>query len=74
MKGPRSRHRFCVLRVWECPLCQKRLSAPVQVVNRACVCQGKDRPTPMRLVEERRRAARNAVPLPPIDTPIIAPS
>ena len=73
MKGPRSRHRFCVLRVWECPRCQKRVAAPVQVVNRVCVCLGKDRPTAMHLVEERRRAAWNAVPLPPID-PALLPS
>ena len=34
MKGPRSRHKFCVLRVWECPLCQKRASVEVHLVNR----------------------------------------
>jgi len=54
MKGPRSRHRFCVLRVWECPLCQKRALGAVQAVTRVCECQGKDRPTWMRLIEESR--------------------
>ena len=54
MKGPRSRHRFCVLRAWECPVCKKRITASVQTVNRDCVCQGKDRPTWMRLIEESR--------------------
>jgi hypothetical protein len=54
MKGPRSRHRFCVLRVWECPLCSKRALAPVQAVTRVCECLGKDRPIWMRLIEESR--------------------
>jgi hypothetical protein len=67
MKGPRSRHRFCVLRVWECPLCMKRALAPVQAVTRACECQGKDRPTWMRLMEESRvrRAKPEAAEPPP---------
>ncbi len=67
MKGPRSRHRFCVLRVWECPQCLKRALAPVQAVTRVCECQGKHRPTWMRLIEESRpRPAKpaSAEPLP----------
>src|ERR1700682_5569682 len=51
MKGPRSRHKFNVLRIWECPLCQKRAFEPARVAHRACSCQGKDRPTWMRLIE-----------------------
>ena len=51
MKGPRSRHRFNVLRVWECPQCKKRVFAPPQVVTHACECQGTDRPTWMCLME-----------------------
>jgi len=42
MKGPRSRHKFNVLRVWECPICRKRIFAPPQVTARVCMCQGKD--------------------------------
>ena len=65
MKGPRSRHRFCVLRVWECPLCRKRVSVAVHIVNRACECQGKDRLTWMRLIEESRVRPQPAViPMP----------
>ncbi len=60
MKGPRSRHRFCVLRVWECPLCHKRALGAVQAVTRACECLGKDRPTWMCLIEESRIRARKA--------------
>lgn len=52
MKGPRSRHKFYIVRQWECPLCKKQASSPLSVVNRACTCQGVDRPTWMRLVEE----------------------
>ena len=54
MKGPRSRHRFNVHRVWECPLCQKRVFALAQVASRACECLGKDKPTCMRLIEPSR--------------------
>jgi hypothetical protein len=54
MKGPRSRHRFCVLRVFECPACKKRVLVPVRTVTRACECQGKDQPTWMCLIEEKR--------------------
>ncbi len=31
MKGPRSRHKFNVLRIWECPACKKREFAPARV-------------------------------------------
>ncbi|MBI2806577.1 MAG: hypothetical protein HYX68_16475 [Planctomycetes bacterium] len=51
MKGPRSRHRFNVLRIWECPRCRRRVFEPARVAHRTCVCQGKDRPTWMRLIE-----------------------
>ena len=53
MKGPRSRHRFNVLRIWECPRCKKRAFAPPQIVTRACECQGKEKPTWMCLIEEK---------------------
>jgi hypothetical protein len=53
MKGPRSRHRFNVLRVWECPQCKKRIFAPPQVVTLACECQGSNRPLWMCLIEEK---------------------
>jgi hypothetical protein len=69
MKGPRSRHKFNVLRVWECPACKKRIFAPPQVASRACACQGKNRTTWMCLIEAKptRRAS-----LPPIsDEPAI---
>ncbi len=56
MKGPRSRHRFNVLRVWECPRCMKRIFAPPQVVTRACLCQVNGQPTWMCLIEAMRGA------------------
>ena len=68
MKGPRSRHRFCVWRVWECPACHKRVSTTVQTVNRACPCQGTDRPTWMILIEESRVRAPK-----PIEAPAAPP-
>ena len=52
MKGPRSRHKFYIVRVWECPVCKKRVMVPVQVVNRVCLCRGADAPTWMGLIEE----------------------
>ena len=52
MKGPRSRHKFYIVRVWECPVCKKRASVPVQVVNRLCRCQGPASSTWMSLIEE----------------------
>ena len=68
MKGPRSRHKFNVQRVWECPQCKKRIFAPPQVVTRACECQGKDRPTWMCLIEPERAKPKvervEVVPLP----------
>ena len=60
MKGPRSRHKFCVLRIWECPLCKKRVSVPVQAVNRACLCLGTERPTWMCLIEDPPRRVKAA--------------
>ncbi|MBM3995392.1 MAG: hypothetical protein FJ303_14750 [Planctomycetes bacterium] len=54
MKGPRSRHRFNVWRVWECPKCKKRVFAPPQVVTHACTCQGADNPTWMCLIDPER--------------------
>jgi hypothetical protein len=62
MKGPRSRHRFNVLRLWECPQCKKRAFAPPQVVSRACVCQGPDRPTWMCLLEAPPRRPASPPP------------
>jgi hypothetical protein len=53
MKGPRSRHKFNVLRVWECPACKRRIFAPPQIVTRACLCQGKDRTTWMCLLDAK---------------------
>jgi hypothetical protein len=55
MKGPRSRHKFCCLRVWECRLCRKRVMTAVKVAQRACHCLGGDRLTWMSVVEEPRR-------------------
>lgn len=52
MKGPRARHKFHIVRQWECPLCKKQAQSGLTVVNLACACQGPDRPTWMRLVEE----------------------
>ena len=54
MKGPRSRHRFNVKRIWECPACKKRAFEPPQVTARTCDCQGKDRPTWMCLIDPTR--------------------
>jgi hypothetical protein len=60
MRGPRSRHRFNVWRIWECPICTKRAFAPPQVVTRQCLCQGADRPNWMRLIEPERAAPQPA--------------
>ncbi len=64
MKGPRARHRFCVLRIWECPRCHKRALAPVQSTTRACECLGKDRPTWMLLIEEQTGRFKKPAPVP----------
>ncbi len=69
MKGPRSRHKFFIARAWECPACQKRAHVPVQIVNRACYCQGADQPTWMRLIDdpnERVPKANSGAPLPTV--------
>jgi hypothetical protein len=52
MKGPRSRHKFYIARLWECPVCARRVHTPVQVVNRACHCQPAGPTVWMRLLEE----------------------
>jgi hypothetical protein len=54
MKGPRSRHRHNVKRIWECPACHRRSFAAPQVVTRDCECRGKDQPTQMQLIEPPR--------------------
>ncbi|MSQ94814.1 MAG: hypothetical protein EXR98_09700 [Gemmataceae bacterium] len=77
MKGPRSRHRFNVLRIWECPHCQKRAFEPARVAHRACVCLGKDRPTWMRLIElspPYRRKKEEPAPESPTAEPAALPS
>jgi hypothetical protein len=51
MKGPRSRHRHNVQRVWECPACSKRVFESPRVTYRICVCKGPDAATAMRLIE-----------------------
>ena len=53
MKGPRSRHKFNVHRVWECPACKKRAFALPQVTTRACECRGKDGSTWMCLLDAK---------------------
>jgi hypothetical protein len=55
MKGPRSRHRFNVLRVWECPACKRREFVPPQVSARSCLCKGADQPVWMTLIEPKPR-------------------
>ncbi|MCI0640027.1 MAG: hypothetical protein L0Y72_07740 [Gemmataceae bacterium] len=57
MKGPRSRWKHDVRRVWECPACGKRVYSGGQVTHRVCSC-ALDHTTSMRLVEERK------IPLP----------
>ena len=52
MKGPRSRHRHNVLRIWECPQCKKRVQAQPQVATISCDCRGKDTATWMGLIEK----------------------
>jgi hypothetical protein len=71
MKGPRSRHRHCVLRVWECPACQKRALAPVQQTTHLCECRGKEQPTWMILIEEPRRRPKKVEPV--AESPSAAP-
>jgi len=68
MKGPRSRHRHNVKRIWECPVCRKRAFAPPQVATRVCECQGKDRPTWMQLIEPPPKKPIAPAENPPIET------
>jgi hypothetical protein len=58
MKGPRSRHKFYIARVWECPACKKRAYTAVDVVNRACNCKRADAPAWMSLLDEEPLPAR----------------
>ncbi len=64
MKGPRSRHKFNVLRVWECPACKKREFAPARVASLACRCEGADRPRWMCLLEAKSAGPKAAEPKP----------
>jgi hypothetical protein len=53
MKGPGHRNRFDVRRVWECPVCGRRVLTGGRIVHLECTCSSKDAPkrTWMRLVE-----------------------
>ena len=62
MKGPRSRTRHNVWRVWECRRCQRRVFALPQVTSRVCLCQGEAAPTWMTLLEAPPRKKTTATP------------
>ncbi len=62
MKGPRSRHKFYIVRTWECSACGKRAFVPVQVVNRACYCKDPHQPTWMCLIDEKPPTSRTPRP------------
>lgn len=54
MKGPHARTKHDVRRIWECPLCGRRLLTGGEVVSLGCDCQAAADPprrTAMRLVE-----------------------
>jgi len=77
MKGPRSRHRHNVHRIWECSACQKRVFELPRVTHRQCCCLGKDKPTWMRLIElppPWRKAKPSDPPAEPTPVPPEAPS
>jgi hypothetical protein len=61
MKGPGNRVKFVIRRVWECPLCQRRLVTPGATTRQTCNCRA-DSPVPMRLVNEALRTSRKDVP------------
>jgi hypothetical protein len=57
MKGPRSRTRHDVHRLWECPVCGRRRISAVQVCHTACACldpAAPDRKVWMRLLEAKK--------------------
>ena len=55
MKGPLSRTKYNIGRLWECPECCKRIFTSGAVVSRACECGNRlipERTIWMKLVEE----------------------
>lgn len=57
MKGPGLRLEQDVRRVWECPVCLRRIMTGAEVVNLLCPCQEKTHPKQqlwMRIVEQVR--------------------
>lgn len=42
IKGPMKQHHQRVLRLWQCPECQKTLRLPGRVTSRVCRCSGDD--------------------------------
>ncbi len=62
MKGPRSRTRHNVWRVWECKRCQQRAFELPQVTTRICLCQGEGTPTWMTLLDPPRPKNLKTVP------------
>jgi hypothetical protein len=55
MKGPSGRLRHQVLRLWQCPVCQRREHTGGDVVTRTCDCLSQTQPprwTWMRLIED----------------------
>jgi hypothetical protein len=55
MKGPGHRHRFDVRRIWECPVCKRRVLTSGRIVHLECDCSRTNTPPQqvwMRLVED----------------------
>jgi hypothetical protein len=60
IKGPGHRIKFDVRRVWECPICRRRVRTGGHVVNLRCDCRAAREAVPavwMKLVEESRQPA-----------------
>jgi hypothetical protein len=59
MKGPGHGSQYDVRRVWECPVCQKRVKTSGSVVNLRCEACARNKTGDtawMRLLEQRRKA------------------
>ena len=65
MKGPGHGRQYDVRRVWECPVCQKRVKTVGSVVNLRCeaCARNKTGDTAWMRLLEARRLARPAYPV-----------
>jgi tRNA(Ile2) C34 agmatinyltransferase TiaS len=68
MKGPSHGRQIDVRRIWECPVCQKRIKTAGSVVNLRCEACARNKTGDtawMRLIEPARRF-RKPVPAEPV--------